>query len=77
MDSAYLQVNFGSVRVERNSGAAVFVVNGQLLMFGGMTAGVRNVFQNKQRASTWLIPLQGGSWGTTSSRIMARWGCRL
>lgn len=46
VDSAVLGVNFGSIRVEHNAGAAVFVANGQLLIFGGTKAGVGNVFQN-------------------------------
>lgn len=46
VDAAYLQVNFGTIRVEHNAGVGVFVANGQLLMFGGISAGVGNVFQN-------------------------------
>ena len=46
VDAAYLQVNFGTIRVEHNAGAAVFVANGQLLIFGGQSAGSGNVFRD-------------------------------
>jgi hypothetical protein len=46
VDAAYLQVNFGTVRVQRNAGAAVAVFNGQLLMFGGGPLGGMNQFEN-------------------------------
>ena len=46
VDAAYLQVNFGAIRVENNAGAAVGVSNGQLLFFGGNGAGQGNVFKN-------------------------------
>jgi hypothetical protein len=46
VDASYLQVNFGTIRVEHNAGAAMAVSNGQLLMFGPISAGVGNVFAN-------------------------------
>jgi hypothetical protein len=46
VDAGYLQVNFGAIRVQHNAGAAVFVAQGELLMFGGNVAGAANVFQN-------------------------------
>jgi hypothetical protein len=45
VDAAYLQVNFGAVRVENNAGAAVFAANGQLLIFGNDSSTGGNVFQ--------------------------------
>jgi len=46
VDAAYLQANFGPLRVLNNAGAAVFVANGQLLLFGGdPSAGGTNLFQ--------------------------------
>ena len=46
VDAGYLQVNFGAFHVDHNAGAAVFVAQGELLMFGGNGAGPGNVFQN-------------------------------
>lgn len=46
VDAAYLQVNFGALHVQNNAGAAVFVDNGQLLIFGANGAGASNVFEN-------------------------------
>src|SRR5262249_45823639 len=46
VDAGYLQVNFGAIRVEHNAGAAMFVANGQLLMFGGDGSAPGSVFQN-------------------------------
>ncbi|HTS37408.1 MAG TPA: right-handed parallel beta-helix repeat-containing protein [Candidatus Solibacter sp.] len=45
VDAAYLQVNFGAIRVVHNTGPAMLADNGQLLIFGGSTAGEGNVFQ--------------------------------
>jgi len=45
VDAADLGVNFGSIRVEHNAGAAVFVAAGQLLIYGGTSAGAGNVFR--------------------------------
>ena len=45
VDASYLQVNFGAARVVHNTGPAMFVDDGQVLIFGGSTAGDGNVFQ--------------------------------
>jgi hypothetical protein len=46
VDASYLQVNFGTVRVERNAGAAIFATGSELLFFGGASVGGTNYFQN-------------------------------
>jgi hypothetical protein len=45
VDGSYLQVNFGTLSVENNAGAALLAFGSRLLIFGG-DAGDGNVFQN-------------------------------
>jgi hypothetical protein len=45
VDGSYLQVNFGTLSVENNAGAALVALGSRILIFGGNTGG-GNVFQN-------------------------------
>src|SRR5712692_341344 len=45
VDGSFLQVNFGTLDVENNSGAAIFQLGGRLLIFDGGVGG-GNLFQN-------------------------------
>ena len=45
VDGSFLQVNFGTLDVENNAGAAIFQLGGRLLIFGGGVGG-GNLFQN-------------------------------
>jgi hypothetical protein len=44
IDGSFLQVNFGTLDVENNAGAAIFQLGGRLLVFGGGIGG-GNLFQ--------------------------------
>jgi hypothetical protein len=45
VDGSFFQVNFGTLDVENNAGAAIFQTGGQLLIFGGQGVGGGNLFQ--------------------------------
>ncbi len=45
VDGSFFQVNFGTLDVENNAGAAIFQTGGRLLIFGGQGVGGGNLFQ--------------------------------
>jgi hypothetical protein len=45
VDGSFFQVNFGTLDVENNAGAAIFQTGGRLLIFGPQGAGEGNLFQ--------------------------------
>lgn len=45
VDGSFFQVNFGTLDVENNAGAAIFQTGGRLLIFGGGSVGGGNLFQ--------------------------------
>lgn len=44
VDGSFFQVNFGTLDVENNAGAAIFQTGGRLLIFGGQGVGGGNLF---------------------------------
>jgi parallel beta helix pectate lyase-like protein len=45
VDGSFFQVNFGTLDVENNGGAAILQTGGRMLIFGGQSVGGGNLFQ--------------------------------
>jgi Right handed beta helix region len=58
VDGSFLQVNFGTLDVENNAGAAIVQTGGRLLIFGGGSVGGGNLFQGNGEG---IDVLQAGS----------------